>query len=90
MIAPPSVTETNERRNPVAKKRDLIQESVRSSKAITPTATFVDLQKRVFARDDRNARMFHLPCAISQCGTVGFLVEAGLRNFADVLGRLSL
>src|SRR5439155_18851343 len=39
MIAPPSATETNEPRKPVPKKRDLIQESVRSSKAITATAT---------------------------------------------------
>ena len=39
MIAPPSATETNEPRKPVPKKRERIQESVRSSKAITATAT---------------------------------------------------
>jgi hypothetical protein len=39
MIALPNVTETNEPRKPVAKKRARIHESVRSSKAITATAT---------------------------------------------------
>jgi hypothetical protein len=39
MIAPPSVTATNETRKPVPKKRERSQASVRSSKAITATAT---------------------------------------------------
>jgi hypothetical protein len=39
MIAPASVTEANERKNPVWKKRPRIQASVRSSKATVMTAT---------------------------------------------------
>ena len=39
MIAPPSVTETNELRKPVAKNRRRIQASARSSNAITASAS---------------------------------------------------